>query len=165
MNYLSYQQLNDCLNAPNSIYNNLSFKIIKENIIIPTQQSNQQYLNTYTFKVIPTKLNIANQLILSTIQDSSLLITYSFDIILSDNNEESFYLYTGHSYFSLYNPNADNLLTNITRSQLQEYISNIQLDTNNVLLINNIKSDLSVYKILCVNLFVVSTSNFMSLIT
>ena len=164
MNYLSFNQLKECLESTNSVYKDLSYKVIQENIVIPSQQSTVQKLNTYTFKVAPEKLNIANQLILSSVQDPSLLITYSFDIILSDSEKKSFYLYTGHSYFSLYNPNAENLLTNINRSQLQEYISNIRLDTNNVFLVNNIKSELSIYKILCVNIFVVSATNFLKLI-
>lgn len=166
MAYLSYTQLNEYLNSPDSVYNNLTYKVIKENIIIPSQQTHStiKHLNTYTFKFAPNKLIIANQIILSIIQDPSLLIAYSFDIVLSDKNHSSFYLFTGHSYFSLYNPNADNLLTLITRLQLQEYISNIHLDSNNVLLVNSIKSDLTVYKILCVNIFIVSASNFMALV-
>ena len=165
MNYLSKTQLNDCLNKSDSVYKNLSYKLIKENILIPSQSQSLKYLYTYTFKFAPEKLDIADQIILSSIQDSSLLIAYSFDTVLSDIGEESFYLFTGHSYFSLYNPNSDNILTNISRLRLREYISNITLDTNNVLLINNIKSDLSVYKILCVNIFIVSATNLLSLVT
>ena len=166
MGYLSYNQLIECLNSSDSVYKKLSYKIIKENIIIPSQQKNIKNLSTYTFKFAPEKLNIAHQIILSTIHDSSLLIAYSFDIVLTDKHlEVSFYLFTGHSYFSLYNPNAENLLTQISRLQLQEYISNIQLDSNNILLVNNIKSDLSIFKILCINIFIVSASDFMKLVT
>lgn len=167
MNYLSYNQLNECLDSPDSVYNNLSYKVIKENILIPSQQSNSntRTLNTYTFKFAPNKLNIANQIILNVLQDPTLLLAYSFDIVLSDKDHNSFYLFTGHSYFSLYNPNADNFLTPISRLQLQEYISNIHLDPNNVLLVNSIKSDLTVYKILCVNIFIVGATNFMALVT
>ena len=165
MNYLSRTQLNNCLNSPDSVYKNLTYKVVKERIVIPAQQRTARFLNTYTFKFAPRNLNIAEQIILSQIQDISLLIAYSFDIVLSDVDEESFYLFTGHSYFSLYNPDASNLLTNISRLQLNQYISNIKLDPTNVLLINNIKSGLSVYKILCVNIFIVSANNLLSLLS
>ena len=164
MNYLSQDQLNECLSSSDSIYKNLTFKVIKENIWIPSQNSTQQVLKTYTFKFAPENLNIANQIILGQIQDISLLIAYSFDVVLSDDIEESFYLFTGHSYFSLYSPNAANVLTTISRLELEQYISDIKLDTNNVLLINHIKSNLNVYKILCVNIFIVSSNNLLSLL-
>ena len=165
MNYLSHDQLNQMLNRSDSIYKDLTYKIIKESIFIPAQQNNLKTLYTYTFKFAPNCLDMANQLILSSIHDQLLLIAYSFDIVLTDKNTESFYIFNGHNYFSLYNPNAENLLTQVSRLDLQNYISNIRLDSNNVLLINHIKSDLSVYSILCVNIFVVSASNLVSLFT
>ena len=136
MGYLSYNQLIECLNSSDSVYKKLSYKIIKENIIIPSQQKNIKNLSTYTFKFAPEKLNIAHQIILSTIHDSSLLIAYSFDIVLTDKHlEDSFYLFTGHSYFSLYNPNAENLLTQITRLQLQELVEELFCGFPNLLFI------------------------------
>ena len=71
MAYLSYTQLNEYLNSPDSVYNNLTYKVIKENIIIPSQQTHStiKHLNTYTFKFAPNKLIIANQIILSIIQN------------------------------------------------------------------------------------------------
>ena len=164
MNYLSFQELTEKLNRPGNIYKNLTYKITKDEIKIPYQNTNKT-LNTYTFKIAPNTLSSANELILNSIQDRTLLLAYSFDVILNNKDTSEYYLFTGHNYFSLYNPNADNLLTEVTRLELQNYINNINFDSSNILFVNNIKSDLSIYRILCANIFVVSASNLISLLT
>ena len=164
MNILTLDELNRNLQSPGSIYNNLTYKIISEEIRIPTESAIQS-LYTYTFKIAPDHLTIANDLILNTIKDSKLLLAYSFDIILTNNDTTSFYKFVGHNYFSLYDPNAENLLQEVSRLELQQYINEINLDPNNVLKVNSVKSDLSMYRILCVNIFVVSAFNLRKLLT